>query len=85
MKQFEFLIKQMQMCHLTDEQWNNCKAILYCHKDGFTDCYKLSDLLSEIRLNNEQFSIFVDMLDTSRQKLEFLHAGGEEQENLCHM
>jgi hypothetical protein len=33
-------------------------------------------LLNENRLNNEQFRIFVDMLDTSTQKLVLLHAGG---------
>jgi hypothetical protein len=33
-------------------------------------------LLSENRLNDEQFGIFVDMLDTSTQKLILLHAGG---------
>jgi hypothetical protein len=33
-------------------------------------------LLPENRLNNEQFQIFVDMLDTSTQKLVLLHAGG---------
>ncbi len=33
-------------------------------------------LLSENRLNDEQFGIFVDMLDTSTQKLVLLHAGG---------
>jgi hypothetical protein len=27
-------------------------------------------------LNNEQFGVFVDMLDTSTQKLVLLHAGG---------
>jgi hypothetical protein len=27
-------------------------------------------------LNDEQFGIFADMLDTSTQKLVFLHAGG---------
>jgi hypothetical protein len=32
-------------------------------------------LLSENRLNDEQFGIFVDMLDTSTQKLVLLHAG----------
>jgi hypothetical protein len=37
---------------------------------------KVNHLLSEIRLNNEQFGIFVDMLDTSTQKLVLLHAGG---------
>jgi ATP-dependent DNA helicase PIF1 len=33
-------------------------------------------LLSQNRLNNQQFGIFVDMLDTSTQKLVLLHAGG---------
>ena len=34
-------------------------------------------LLNENRLNDEQFGIFVDMLDTSTQKLVLLHAGGD--------
>jgi hypothetical protein len=33
-------------------------------------------LLSENRLNDEQFGIFMDMLDTSTQKSVLLHAGG---------
>jgi hypothetical protein len=33
-------------------------------------------LLSENRMNDEQFGLFVDMLDTSTQKLVLLHAGG---------
>jgi hypothetical protein len=33
-------------------------------------------LLTENRLNNEQFGIFVDMLDTSTQNSVLLHAGG---------
>jgi hypothetical protein len=47
-------------------------------KDGFTyDQWKtVNHLLSENRLNNEQFGIFVEMLDTSTQKLVLLHAGG---------
>ena len=36
----------------------------------------VNHLLSQNRLNDEQFRIFVDMLDTSTQKLVFLHAGG---------
>jgi hypothetical protein len=54
MKQFEFLIQQMQMWHFTDEQWNNLKAILFDNRDGFTDGQwnKVSDLLSENRLND---------------------------------
>ncbi len=64
--------------HCTDEQWNNLKAILTDNKDGFTDDQwkMVNHLLSQNRLNDEQFGIFVDMLDTSTQKLVFLHAGG---------
>jgi hypothetical protein len=68
----------MQLYHLTDEQWNNLKATLKDNRDGFTDDqWKMVNyLLSENRLNDEQFRFFVDMLDTSTQKLVFLHAGG---------
>jgi hypothetical protein len=77
-KQFEYLIETMQLCHFTDEQWNNLKAILIDHRNGFTnDQWKtVYHLLSENRLNDEQFRIFVDLLDTSTQKLVMLHAGG---------
>jgi hypothetical protein len=56
----------------------NLKAILIEHRDGFTDeqWKTVFLLLSENRLNDEQFGIFVDMLDTSTQKLVLLHAGG---------
>jgi hypothetical protein len=68
----------MQVYHFTDEQWNNLKAILINHRDGFTDDQwkMVFHLLSEKRLNYEQFRVFVDMLDTSTQKLVLLHAGG---------
>jgi hypothetical protein len=68
----------MQLCHFTDEQRNNLKAILIDHRNGFTDDqWKMAFcLLSENRLNNKQFGIFVDILDTSTQKLVLLHAGG---------
>jgi hypothetical protein len=39
-------------------------------------------LLSENRLNDKQFGFFVDMLDTSTQKLVLLHAGGGTGKNL---
>jgi hypothetical protein len=54
------------------------KANLKDNKDGFTDDQwkMVSYLLSENRLNDEQFGIFVDMLDTSTQKLLLLHASG---------
>ncbi len=66
------------MCCFTDEQWNNLKAILIDHRDGLTDDQWKTDfhLPSENRLNDEQFGMFVDMLDTLIQKLVLLHAGG---------
>jgi hypothetical protein len=69
--QFQYLIETMQLYHFTDEQWNNLKAILIDNRDRFTDVQwkTVFHLLSEDRLNNEQFGIFVDMLDTSTQKL----------------
>jgi hypothetical protein len=30
-KQFEYLLETMQLCHLTDELWNNLKVILIDH------------------------------------------------------
>jgi hypothetical protein len=77
-KQFKYLIETMQLYHFTDEQWNNLKTILIDNKDGFTDDQwkMVFHLLSENRLNDEQFGIFVDMLDTSTQNLVLLHAGG---------
>jgi hypothetical protein len=77
-KHFQYLIETMQLYHFTDELWNNLKAILTDNKYGFTDDQwkMVNHLLSQNRLNNEQFGIFVDMLDTSTQKSVFLHAGG---------
>ncbi len=47
-------------------------------RDGFTDDQwkTVFHLPNENRLNDEQIGIFVDMLDTSTQKLVLLHAGG---------
>ncbi len=77
-KHFEYLIEKMQLCHFTDDQLNNLKAILIDHRDEFTDDQwkKVFHLISEKRLNDEQFGIFVDMLDTSTQKSALLHASG---------
>ena len=36
-------------------------------------------------LNDEQFRIFVDMLDTSTQKLVLLHAGGGTGKTFLHV
>ncbi len=69
----------MKLYHFTDEQWNILKATLKDNKDGFVDDqWKMVNyLLSENRLNDERFGIFVDMLDTSTPKLVLLlHAGG---------
>jgi hypothetical protein len=77
-KHFEYLIEAMQLCHFIDEQWNNLKVFLIDHRDGLTDDQwkTVFDLLSENRLNEEQFIIFVNVLDTSTRKLVLLHAGG---------
>jgi hypothetical protein len=50
---------------------------LIANKDGFTDDQwkTVFHLPNENRMNDEQFGIFVDMLDNSTQKL-VLHAGG---------
>jgi hypothetical protein len=74
----KFLIKTMQLYHFTEEQLNNLKAILTDNKDGFTDDQwkMIIHLRNENRLNDEQFWIFVDKLDTSTQKLVLLHASG---------
>jgi hypothetical protein len=76
-KQFKYLIDTMKLYHFSDEQWNSLKATLKVNKDGFTDDQwkMVNNLLSGNRLNDEQFEIFVDMLDTSTQKLVLLHAG----------
>ncbi len=76
-KQFKYFIDTMKLYHYSDEQWNILKATLKDNKDGFTDDQRkmVNNLLSENRLNDEQFEIFVDMLDTSTQKLVLLHAG----------
>ena len=45
----------------------------------------VNHFLSQNRLNDEQFGIFVDMLDTSTQKLVLLHAGGGTGNLLLHV
>ncbi len=84
-KKKQFLIETMQLYHFTDEKRNNLKAILIDKRDGFTDDQwkMVFHLLNEKRLNDEQFGIFVDMLDTSTQKLVLLHAGGGTRKTLA--
>ncbi len=72
----------------TDELWTKNKSILNCHRDGFTDCQwsQHSHLLSENRLNDGQFSIFTNMLDTHPNKNWFSCMQVEEQEKpLSHV
>jgi hypothetical protein len=86
-KQFQFLIETMQLYNFTDEQWNKLKATLIDNKDGFTDDQwnMVFYLLNENRLNDEHFGIFVDMFDTSTQKLVILHTGGGTGKTFCYM
>ncbi len=53
----------MKLYHFSDEQWNILKATLKDNKDGFTDDQwkMVNNLLSENRLNDEQFEFFVDI------------------------
>jgi hypothetical protein len=86
-KQFEYLIKTMQLCHFTDEQWNNLKAILIDHRDGFTDDQwkTVFHFLSENRwLNDKQSGIFVDKLHTSTQRYYCMQVE-EQDKHLSHV
>jgi hypothetical protein len=75
------------LCLFTDEQWNNLKAILIGRRDGFTyDQWKtVFHLLSENRLNDEQFRIFVDMLDTSTKKRYYCMQVEKQEKPLSHV
>jgi hypothetical protein len=48
------------------------------HTNSFTDnqWIQVQNLLSHDQLNDGQFNIFTDMIDTSQQKLVLLHACG---------
>ncbi len=78
MERFEYLIHQIRKYHFTDEQWSKLKTKLGCCRLRFTNCQwdQLSHLLLQDQLNNGQFSLFTKMLNTSKQKLVFMHAGG---------
>ncbi len=77
-EQFEYLIFQIQKYCFTNEQGPKLKTVLDCCRLRFTNCQwdQLSHLLQQDQLNGGQFSIFAKMLDTSKQKLVFMHAGG---------
>ncbi len=78
MEQFEYLIHQIQKYRFTNEQWSKLKTNLDCCSLRFTDSQwdQLSHLLQQDQLNDGQFHVFTKMLDTSKQKLVFMHAGG---------
>ena len=63
---------------MNDIQWTDFKPILNAHINFFIDDQwsQVQYLLSRDRLNDSQFSIFTDMIDTSQQKSVLLHAGG---------
>ncbi len=77
-QQYQYLIIQLKTYRLNDAQWNELKSTMNSHTDSFTDnqWIQVQNLLSHNRLNDGQFNIFTDMVDTSRQKLVLLHAGG---------
>jgi hypothetical protein len=63
---------------LNDAQWNGFKSTMNSYINSFTDnqWIQVEHILSHDRLNGGQFNIFTNMIDTSRQKLVLLHAGG---------
>jgi hypothetical protein len=75
---FEYHIHQIQKYRFTNEQWSKLKTNLDCCRLRLTDSQwdQLSHLLRQDQLNNDQFRVFTKMLDTSKQKLVFMHAGG---------
>jgi hypothetical protein len=75
---YQYLIIQLKKYHLNDTQWNGFKSTMNSHTDSFTDnqWIQVQNLLSHDQLNDGQFNIFTDMIDTSRQKLVLLHTGG---------
>ena len=77
-KQYEYLIIQLQNYCLVDAQLTEFKSKINTHRVAFTDDQwsQVSYLFSHNQLNDGQFSIFTDMLDTSRQKLVVVHASG---------
>jgi hypothetical protein len=79
-KHFKYLIDTMELYHFTDEQLNNLKAILTGNKDGFTDDqWKMVNLLlSQNRLNDEQFGICLTLQHRNR----YSYMQVEEQEKL---
>ncbi len=61
--------------------------ILIDHRDGFTDDQwkTVFHLLSDNRLNDKQFRIFVDMLDTSTQNWYYCMQVEEQEKPLSHV
>jgi hypothetical protein len=77
-QQYQYLIIQLKTYSLNDAQWNGFKSTMNSYTNSFTDnqWIQVQNLLSHDQLNDGQFNIFTDVIDTSRQKLVLLHAGG---------
>ncbi len=85
-KLFKYLIETMQLYHITDEQWNNLKAILMDNRDGFTgDQWKMVfHLLSENRLNDEQFGFLWICLTLQHRSCYYCMQVEEQEKLLLH-
>jgi hypothetical protein len=77
----------MQLCHFTDERWNNMKAILIYHKDGFTDDQwkTVFDLPSQNRLNDKQFGILWICLTLQHRSWCYCMQVEEQEKLLLHV
>ncbi len=86
-KQFQYLIETMQLYHFTDEQWNNLKPILIDNIDGFTDDQweMVNHLLSENRLNAEQFGILLICLTLQHRNWYYCMQVEEQEKLLLHV
>ncbi len=85
-QQYQYLFIQLKTYHLNDAQWNGFKSTMNSYTISFTDnqWIQVQNFLSHDRLNDGQFNIFTDLIDTSRQKLVLLHAGGGTGKHLLH-
>ncbi len=86
-KQFQYLIDTMQLYHITDEQWNNLKAILTDNKDGFMDDQwkMVNHLLCQNRLNDEQFRLFCGYALHFNTEISILACRWRNRKNFCYM
>jgi hypothetical protein len=68
-QQYQYLIIPLKTYCLNDAQWNGFKSTMNSHTDSFTDnqWIQAQNLLSHDQLNDGQFNIFTDMIDTFQQ------------------